>query len=188
VLLQGRRIELIYQQYFNNDYGKLETIVSASNDIGATDVLINFGVWLRDVNPQSCAWGQEGCPSIPWVCSIFNMQLPYNLRWIGTTPMVRNGTVVEAIPRGHHLDIPRVCNLTDMQVLDRASVLFILRPKASERRSLFWDGDTPHFHAEANHAFNRLLVSTFPIPVQSTRKQKESTVGLWKLLFSRGRA
>jgi hypothetical protein len=79
----------------------------------------------------------------------------------------------------HHLNVAHQCNLTNESIVDRRGALDILEPNRSKQRRFWWDGDTPHLHAEANHAFNHVLLSKFASQVPD----RISKGPLWRLFL-----
>lgn len=159
VPLQGRSFELVYFQYFTEHFHNFKTAVAMAEALGATDVLMNAGVWLRDE-----AAGSEKLPDVPWICELFAQEQSYNTLWIGTAPSVAGGRVVITVPPGHPMHVQSACGLPPEQVVDRAAVLQALEPDEADRVTLWWTSDGPHFHADANHGFNQALLHKLGMP------------------------
>ena len=47
VHLQGRRIELVYHVFFTEKYGSLRLALDVVNNYEPTDMVLNFGMWVR---------------------------------------------------------------------------------------------------------------------------------------------
>ena len=156
--MQGRSFDLVYQQYFTEHFARLKTALSPAYALGATDVFLNFGVWLR-YGDEACGNSTESvCPDVKWVCDYLTGEHPFDIYWLATTPTAVNGQPVEEVPLGHPMNMQSVCNVTQHQVVDRAAVLLALEPKEHRRTLLWWSSDGPHFHADANHGFNQALL------------------------------
>lgn len=150
-----------------------------------TDVIVNFGAWLRNTNSTcGASEGDTLCPHIPWLCNYLKGEHSFRTWWLTATPRVDDNMVVDQIPPSHHLNIPARCQLRPSQVLDRKVVIDILQPDPLRQNELWWD--VVHLHADANHGFNRQLVSRMTEAVAKSPREMHQR-GLWKQLFANGR-
>lgn len=174
--MQGRSFDLVYQQYFNEKYSRLRTVLSAAEAVGATDVAINYGVWLRNEG-AACgadAAAQTPCPPTAWVCSFLTDPHPFRVWWLATTPYARSARIVDEVPRTHPMNMQFVCNVSAAHVVDRVGALAALEPDEGRRVLLWWNADGPHFHADANHAFNQVLLHRL------ARPGRPASASLWR--------
>lgn len=148
---------------------------------------MNFGAWLIATEPK-CGWqktdsDKADCPPMKWLCDYLKGKHSFRTWWLTTTPVIENGTAT-SLAKNHHLNVPERCKLPRNQVLDRDVVIEILQPDSLLQPELWWDN--VHMHADANHAFNRQLVSRLPEDA-ATSPQEQHQRGIWKHLFSKGR-
>lgn len=126
-----------------------------------TDIVMNYGMWLSDTK-KTCGRGKayfknDNCPHTKSVCHFLKEHKhPFRTFWMTTTPVNRKGKVRDPLGEGHHLNIPKTCGLNSTQVVDRMSIVHELEPDREKKLGLWWD--PVHFHAQASHAFNGLLV------------------------------
>lgn len=159
--MQGRSFDLVYQQYFDETFSRLRTVLSAAAAVAPTDVVLNFGVWLRKQDAACGAADAPGsaCPSVDWVCEfLHSTQHAFRVWWLATTPYVHEARIVQELPVGHPMNMQYVCRVPGAQVVDRVAVLAALEPDPARRPLLWWSADGPHFHADANHGFNQVLL------------------------------
>lgn len=173
--MQGRSFDLVYQQYFNEQFSRLSTVLGMAEAVAATDVAINYGVWLRNEG-AACGDGTQHttCPPTSWVCSFLNKPQPFRVWWLATTPYAREARVVDEVPPSHPLNMQYVCNVRGAQVVDRVGVLAALEPDERRRVLLWWSASGPHFHADANHGFNQALLH------QLARAGRPSGPSVWR--------
>lgn len=150
-----------------------------------TDVVLNFGTWLRKTN-SSCGAveGESKCPHILWVCEFLTGEHPFKTWWFTTIQGIVDGVVVNEIPDSHHLHMPARCQLSPSQVVDRKEVIGILQPDPLRQPELWVDG--VHVHAESNHGFNRQFVGRLP-KVVTKAPQVHHLQSIWKHMLARGR-
>ena len=152
-------------------------------NLGATDVLMNFGVWLKDTNSTCGDNAGDWCTSIPSLCTYLNADHPFKVWWITTAPTSIADTVADRLPP--HLDVPKRCHLDPENVLNRTEALYTLEPDATRRYENYWHW--AHLHAAANHAFNRQFLARLaqPQPPQTgrTKQQRWRHTHLWKQMF-----
>lgn len=174
--MQGRKIELVYEQYFKQAYGRLDTILGASKGLFATDIVVSFGAWQRFTD-DTCGAGKgdaEDCPSLDWLCGEFkNQPAGVKIWWFTVPPVSWDGDVVNVIPFEHHLHIPRRCDLSSDHVLDRGALLRTMETD-QEKLLQFWPGsNTTDMTPDAYHAFNRQFLGRL------TPEQRNRTEPIW---------
>ena len=118
----------MYIYYYTEFYGAFDMALKMAQNALPTDVIANFGVWLKD-EPANTTCGfnpstfpvSSMCPHMPSVCDhyiggLWNGQSggpsqDFNLFWAATTPAVQPGsaTLLQLIPAGHNLHVPGVC-------------------------------------------------------------------------------
>jgi hypothetical protein len=121
-VLQGRYVELMYINYYTEQYGTLGLALTAADLLHPTDVIVNFGVWLSDTpSNTSCGatpshWPNIGrCPYMHDVCEYFldaEQKRSFNLWWSTTTPGLdgsRPAKMIEKVPLGHNLNAVSAC-------------------------------------------------------------------------------
>eukprot|EP00892_Ulva_mutabilis_P004682 jgi/Ulvmu1/2586/UM014_0037.1 len=160
---QGRSFDLVYQQYFNEGFSRLKTAMTPATALSATDVVFNFGVWLRREDEACGKDPASECPDVPWVCDfIHSKHHPFRVWWLATTPTAIRGQAIDEVPLGHPMNMQSACDVKGLQLIDRAAVLSALEPSMRRRTLLFWSSEGPHFHADANHGFNQALLHRLP--------------------------
>lgn len=163
----------MYEQYFKEAYGRLQTIVAAARGLHPTDVVISYGFWQRDT-VTSCGAGAgdaQNCPGLPWLCGLLVRQPPgHKIWWLTVPPTSWNGKVVESVSWGHHLHIPRRCYLPTDMVLDRGAVLRSMESDRAKLLRLWLGSNTTDLSPDAYHAFNRQLLARIT-PEQRNRTE-----------------
>lgn len=123
ILVQDRQMELMYINYYTEQYGTLGLSLKMADILRPTDVIVNFGVWLNDKPANTTCgdtlrpWHHMGkCPYMHEVCEYFmapEHKHPFNLWWATTTPgLERSGrkrVVVPKVPLGHNLNAESAC-------------------------------------------------------------------------------
>lgn len=171
--MQGRTIELFYEQYFREEYGRLQTILLSAEAVNPTDVLVSYGFWQRQTE-TSCGADDgdpKDCVGLQWMCWMLTRKnITYKIWWVTVTPYIWEEEVVDVIPWEHHLHVGRRCYLGDEQVLDRGK---LLRYMESDKEKLagLWAGKNTHsLGVDAYHAFNRqFLDRTTPVGKHATK-------------------
>lgn len=120
--LQGRKIELMYLNFYTEQYGTLGLALTSADLLHPTDVIVNFGVWLSDTPPNTTCgatrsyWPNIGrCPYMHDVCEYFMGKASthaFNLWWATTTPGLDKkdlSRVIEKVPFGHNLNAESAC-------------------------------------------------------------------------------
>lgn len=156
--MQGRKIEIFFEQYFQEEFGRLETILFAATALRPTDIVISYGKWQRKTD-VTCGEGNgdaKHCVGFQFLCGqLVRKDVNYKI-WVLTVPPASwEGEIVDLVPVNHHLHLGRRCYLPDEQVLDRGG---LLQSMESEKEKLLglWVGQNSHkLSAEAYHAFNR---------------------------------
>eukprot|EP00892_Ulva_mutabilis_P008726 jgi/Ulvmu1/6225/UM028_0083.1 len=154
---KGRKVEMLFEQYFQEEYGRLETILYAAKGLWPTDILVSYGYWQRKTDLK-CGDGDgdaKHCTGFQFVCGELTRKEKYKIWWLTVPPSSWQGIVVDVIPWQHHLHVGRRCYLPEQQVLDRGS---LLRSMETEKDKLLglWDGENTHkLRVDAYHAFNR---------------------------------
>ena len=122
---------------------------------------------------------QRLCPRMEQVCSLFKRSqwqrlsaftpldqhkrqtISPRLWWATAVPQLDSGGLNELVTDGHHLNAAAACHLPRSAVIDRRGALDALEPDRRKQAARFWWRNvttTPHVRAEANHAFNRVLL------------------------------
>lgn len=170
-LVQGRKVELLYEQYFKEAYGRLETIVTAARGVHPTDIVISFGFWQRNTAISCGAAEGDGqdCPSLQWLCGVLIHKKPdHKVWWFTVPPSSWNGDAVDSVPWSHHLNIARRCYLPDDQVLDRGALLRSMESDREKLLELWLGSNTTDLSPDAYHAFNKQFLERL-VPEQRNR-------------------
>lgn len=121
MLLQGRKVNLRYVFYYTEKHCSFRLALDMANSTQPTDVVLNFGIWLRESGADTTCgalephWGdpmQTICPYMPAVCGFLGATHAFNVLWSTTAPVLddANSTnVVELLPPGHNLNPVSAC-------------------------------------------------------------------------------
>lgn len=147
-------------------------------NLEATDVLMNFGVWLKDTDSTCGENDGDWCTNIPTLCKYLEADHPFKVWWITSAPTSVNDIVADRLE--HHLDIPTRCQLDPVTVLNRTAALYTLEPNAELRFEHYWHWT--HLHVEANHAFNIQFLGRLAQPQQArwSAHQRRRHNRVWK--------
>lgn len=169
-VVQGRRIELVYMQYFNDLLSPLSEALAATDNFMPTDVLFNFGVLMRFAHRDTTCGTQNAnqtnvgrCPYMPDVCTYLKGKHDYSLFWQTTPPIVNDketGDLSHTMGPGHNLNPVSACGLQSQNVLDVNEMLEQLQPVESDWASLYLSRHS--LTVDAHHAFNWNLVNRLP--------------------------
>jgi hypothetical protein len=165
--VQGRRVELAYTQYFDEDIGRLKQTVVAVDNFLPTDAVMNFGaVFSNEPRNTNCGnkWSDGSksvsrCPYMKGVCNHFNATHPYNLFWQSTTPRLDSKQAHSldlSMGTGHNLNPISACSLPAERVLDTYAILRKVARREKGIADLYTAKNS--LLPEAYHAFNWNLV------------------------------
>lgn len=158
--LQGRSFDLVYTQYFTENFHFLKTVLAMAEAVNPTHLVANTGIWLRLEGPGCFNDAPTKCPSTAWLCDFLRTPHSFRTLWLSTTPCIVRSREVPTVPPSHPIHVPTICGLPPHQVVDRTAVLHALEPDAADRATLWWTSDNVHFHADANHGFNQALLNS----------------------------
>jgi hypothetical protein len=136
---------------------------------------ISWCVW-------ECLLGSHGggCLLQQFRINSVTLDRPYKLWWQTPIPSLSKDKFQEWFEGEHHMNPRHQCNLTDDNVIDRRAALDILEPDRTKQSKFWWNGNSPHVHAEANHAFNHALLSHF-LPREPPSRLRNP---LWRMFRS----